>query len=205
MESLSGLAPVRAGRFFVYGRHDKDKIPAGAIPVEIDASLAFGTGHHGTTEGCLLALDEVLTARRFTDVLDLGCGTALLAIAVAKALGVAVLASDIDPEAVRVARENANLNGVGDLVRCETAAGFDHPVFERNKPFDLILANILAGPLIDMASDMAAHMAPGGIAILSGLLIEQSAQVEASYHANGFRVISRLHRGDWAILTLRAE
>lgn len=204
-ESLQGLAPVRAGRFFVYGSHDADKVPGSAISIKIDASVAFGTGHHGTTEGCLLALEEVLKDRTFDTILDLGCGTAVLAIAAAKALNKPVLATDIDSEAIQVAIENARLNSVGDLVQCETTTGFDHPVFRQTGPFDLILANILAGPLIDLAKDMARHLAPGGIAILSGLLIEQSDQVEASYHANGFRVISRLHRGEWAVLTLRAE
>ncbi len=201
-ESLTGLAPVSAGRFFVHGSHDREKVPSHAIALEIDASQAFGTGHHGTSEGCLLALEDTIKGRKFSSILDLGCGTALLAIGAAKALRAPVLATDIDSQAVEVARKNIRLNGVDRFVRCETATGFDHPAFGQRAPFDLVLANILARPLMDLAQDMSRHMAPGGVAILSGLLAEQATGVEARYLQAGFRLADRLHLGEWATLTL---
>ncbi|MDO9058390.1 MAG: 50S ribosomal protein L11 methyltransferase, partial [Bradyrhizobium sp.] len=158
--TLEDLVPVRAGRFVVHGSHDRTRVPANKLGIEIEAALAFGTGHHGTTRGCLLLLDEVLKAHMPRRVLDLGTGTGVLAIAAAKALRMKVLASDIDPLAVRVARENARLNGAGDLVQAVHATGFSAAEFSRRAPFDLVLANILANPLRQMATPMAEHLAP---------------------------------------------
>src|ERR1700730_12830864 len=155
--TLEELVPVRAGRFIVHGRHDRSKVPANKLGVEIEAALAFGTGHHGTTRGCLLLLDGVLKAHRPRRVLDLGTGTGVLAIAAAKALRIKVLASDIDPLSVRVAGDNARLNGAGNWVQTIRASGFSAPQFAHRGPFDLVLANILANPLKQMATPMTKH------------------------------------------------
>ena len=202
------LAPVRAGRFFIHGSHDADRVPEGVIPILVDAAMAFGTGHHGTTRGCLLAFEALIGAgvapRRLADV---GCGTALLAIAAARALDRPVLAGDIDPVAVETAAANAARNGVADKVRVVEAAGFDHPAFADAGPFDLVFANILKGPLLALAPDMARHVAPDGHVILSGILVEQAEEVEATYEAAGFvpAAVSepRLSLGEWTTLTLR--
>ena len=154
--TLEELVPVRAGRFIVHGRHDRSHIPPNKLGIEIEAALAFGTGHHGTTRGCLLLLDQVLKAWRPRRVLDVGTGTGVLAIAAAKALRVKVLASDIDPLSVRVARDNARLNGSGNWLTTIEATGFSAPQFANRGPFDLVLANILANPLRQMATEMAA-------------------------------------------------
>src|SRR5882757_3022692 len=168
--TLEDLVPVRAGRFVVHGRHDRTKVPANKLGIEIEAALAFGTGHHGTTRGCLLLLDRVLKSHRPRRVLDLGTGTGVLAIAAARALHQAVLASDIDPASVRVAAENARLNISVNWVQAIRATGFAAPQFAQSRPFDLVLANILANPLRQMATPMAKHLAPSALVILSGLL-----------------------------------
>ena len=178
--SLEDLVPVAAGRFIVHGRHDRARVAPNRLGIEIEAALAFGTGHHGTTRGCLLLLDEVLRSRRPKRVLDLGTGTGVLAIAAAKALRRRVLASDIDPVSVAVARDNARLNGVGNLMEAICATGFSAPQFAARGPFDLVLANILANPLRQMATPMAAHLAPSAFVILSGLLPHQARSVIAS-------------------------
>jgi ribosomal protein L11 methyltransferase len=189
--SLEHLVPVHAGRFIVHGRHDRARVPPNKLGIEIEAALAFGTGHHGTTRGCLLLLDRVLRARSPKRVLDLGSGTGVLAIAAAKALRRRVLASDIDPVSVRVARDNARLNGVGNLVEAICATGFSTLQFASRGPFDLVLANILANPLRQMATPMAAHLAPSALVILSGLLPHQARGVIAAYRAR--RLILRRH------------
>src|SRR3984885_11960099 len=163
--SLEDLVPVPAGRFMVHGAHDRSRVPANKLGIEIEAALAFGTGHHGTTRGCLLLLDRVLKAYYPRRVLDVGTGTGVLAIAAAKALHRTVLASDIDPASVRVARDNARLNQAGDLVQIITATGFSAPQFATRGPFDLVLANILANPLRQLATPMAWHLAPGALVI----------------------------------------
>src|SRR5450756_915381 len=183
--TLDELVPVRAGRFIVHGQHDRAKVPPNKLGIEIEAALAFGTGHHGTTRGCLLLLDEVLKAWRPRRVLDLGTGTGVLAIAAAKALRIKVLASDIDPLSVRVAAENARLNGSGDLVETIRATGFAAPEFAQRGPFDLVLANILANPLRQMATPMAQHLAPSALVVLSGLLPPQAQSVIAAYRGRG--------------------
>jgi ribosomal protein L11 methyltransferase len=197
------LTPVEAGRFFVYGSHDADKVPEGRIALMIEASMAFGTGHHGTTLGCLRALDRLDTAGVVArNVADIGCGTAVLAMAAASIWPNPVLASDIDAVAVEVAEVNVAVNGLEGRVICLEAAGFDHPRLEAAGPFDLVFANILMGPLIDLAPAMAAHVAPGGRVILSGLLVTQAEAVIAAYAAQGFDVETREDLGEWSALTL---
>jgi ribosomal protein L11 methyltransferase len=201
--TLEELVPVRAGRFIVHGQHDRLGIPPNKLGIEIEAALAFGTGHHGTTRGCLLLLDHVLKAWRPRRVLDVGTGTGVLAIAAAKALRVRVLASDIDPLSVRVARDNARLNASGNWVATIEATGFSAPQFARRGPFDLVLANILANPLRQMATEMAAHLAPSGLVILSGLLPHQAQSVIAAYRARGLVLERHLQIEGWSSLLMR--
>jgi len=201
--TLEELVPVRAGRFIVHGRHDRAKVPPNKLGVEIEAALAFGTGHHGTTRGCLLLLDQVLKARRPRRVLDLGTGTGVLAIAAAKALHGAVLASDIDPASVQVARDYARLNEVANLVQAIRGSGFSAPQFGNHGPFDLVLANILANPLRQMATPMARHLAPSASVILSGLLPPQASSVIAAYRARGLVLLRHLQIEGWCSLLMR--
>lgn len=197
--SQLGLPPVRAGRFFVYGAHDQGKVPDGVIPIRIEAGLAFGTGHHETTALCLSVLSE-LAHRRFRNVLDLGSGTGLLAIGAAKLWKKPVLASDIDPVAVDVTAENARANGVGPLVRAVTADGLVHPALSANAPYDLVIANILAGPLARLAPQIVTALKPGGMLVLSGLLHNQEAMVLSFYHR--LRFLGRRREGPWSALVL---
>jgi ribosomal protein L11 methyltransferase len=201
--SLEGLVPVPAGRFVVHGQHDRARVPPNKLGIEIEAALAFGTGHHGTTRGCLLLLDHVLKAYRPRRVLDLGTGTGVLAIAAARALHERVLASDIDPPSVLVARENARLNVSGNWVRAIRATGFSAPQFAQCRPFDLVLANILANPLRQLATPMARHLAPSALVILSGLLTPQAAAVIAAYRARGLVPVRHLRIEGWSSLLLR--
>jgi ribosomal protein L11 methyltransferase len=201
-QSQEGLAPVRAGRFFLYGAHDAGAVPSGVIPIRIEAGLAFGTGHHETTALCLQALSRLAKQRRFDHVLDLGCGTGVLAMAAAKLWRQIVLATDIDPVAVEVARENARANRVAPLVRATLADGLTHPAIARMAPFDLILANILAMPLAQLAPALSAGVAPRGIAVLSGLLRNQENFVLSFYRAQGFKLREALRDGPWSALVL---
>jgi ribosomal protein L11 methyltransferase len=201
--SLEDLIPVPAGRFVVHGQHDRERVAPNKLGIEIEAALAFGTGHHGTTRGCLLLLDHVLKAWRPRRVLDLGTGTGVLAIAAAKALHQKVLASDIDPPSVQVARENARLNGSGHLVQAIRATGFAAPQFVAAAPFDLVLANILANPLRQLASPMVRHLAPSALVILSGLLTHQAPGVIAAYRARGLVPVRHLRIEGWSSLLLR--
>ncbi len=197
------LTPVEAGRFFVYGSHDADKVPEGAVALLIEASMAFGTGHHGTTLGCLRALDRLDRAGVVgMNVADIGCGTAVLAMAAAAIWPNPVLASDIDAVAVEVAEANVRVNGLEGRVICLEAAGFGNPRLTAAAPFDLVFANILKGPLIELAPSMGQHVAAGGRAILSGLLMVQAEAVIAAYEAAGFAVETREDIGDWSTLTL---
>jgi ribosomal protein L11 methyltransferase len=198
------LSPVEAGRFFVYGSHDADKLPPGRLGLLIEAAVAFGTGHHGTTLGCLKALDR-LVDQGFAPqtVIDVGCGTAVLAMAAARVFPGVMLASDIDPVAVEVAAANARANGLEGRILCLEAAGFDHPEIAARAPYELVFANILMGPLIALAPAMAANTAPGGRAILSGLLTEQAEAVTAAHVAQGFVPEAREDIGDWSTLVLR--
>jgi ribosomal protein L11 methyltransferase len=202
-ESLEGLAPVTAGRFVVHGRHDRERVPPNKLGIEIEAALAFGTGHHGTTRGCLLLLDQVLRSHMPRRVLDLGSGTGVLAIAAAKALRRRVLASDIDSLAVRVARDNARLNGVGNLVETIRASGFSAPPFKARAPFDLVLANILATPLRQLAMPLAAHLAPSAMVILSGLLPHHAGGVIAAYRARNLVLLRQLKIEGWSSLLMQ--
>ena len=201
--SLEDLVPVPAGRFVVHGQHDRERVAPNKVGIEIEAALAFGTGHHGTTRGCLLLLDHVLKAWRPRRVLDLGTGTGVLAIAAAKALHEKILASDIDPPSVQVARENARLNVSGHLVRAIRATGFSAPQFAAAAPFDLVLANILANPLRQLATPMARHLAPSALVILSGLLTAQAPGVIAAYRARGLVPARHLRIEGWSSLLLR--
>ena len=190
-------------RFIVHGQHDRAKVPPNKLGIEIEAALAFGTGHHGTTRGCLLLLDHVLKAYRPRRVLDLGTGTGVLAIAAAKALRSKVLASDIDPLSVPWPRDNARLNGAGNLVETIRATGFSAPEFAKRGPFDLVLANILANPLRQMATPMAQHLAPSALVILSGLLPHQAQGVIAAYRARGLVLRRHIRIEGWSSLLLR--
>jgi ribosomal protein L11 methyltransferase len=201
--SLEDLVPVPAGRFVVHGQHDRARVAPNKLGIEIEAALAFGTGHHGTTRGCLLLLDHVLKAWRPRRVLDLGTGTGVLAIAAAKALHEKILASDIDPISVGVAQENARLNMSGHLVQAIPATGFAAPQFAQSGPFDLVLANILANPLRQLATPMSRHLAPSALVILSGLLTHQAASVIAAYRARGLVPLRHLRIEGWSSLLLR--
>jgi ribosomal protein L11 methyltransferase len=197
------LKPVEAGRFFVYGGHDADKVPAGRTALKIEAAMAFGTGHHGTTLGCLRALDRLIDAGFVAhSVADIGCGTAVLAMAAASTWPAMVLASDIDAVAVEVARANLAANGLGDRVRCIEAAGFDHPDLSGARAFDLVFANILKGPLQELAPDMARALRPQGHVILSGILNEQADEVLIDYQRVGFNLLIREEIVDWTTITL---
>jgi ribosomal protein L11 methyltransferase len=200
--SLAGLRPVEAGRFVVHGSHDRRSAARNRIGIEIDAALAFGTGHHGTTRGCLLALDRILKAHRPRRVLDLGTGTGVLAIAAAKVLPARVLASDIDPVAVTTARANARANAVGDRVEVVRAGGVDGRRFALLAPFDLVFANILLGPLRRLARPLCRLMAPNARVILSGLLPSQANAALAAYAAQGLRLERRLALDGWVTLVL---
>jgi ribosomal protein L11 methyltransferase len=198
------LAPVVAGRFFVYGSHDADKVPADSEPLLIEAAMAFGTGHHGTTLGCLRALDRLDTGGfKGKNVVDIGCGTAVLGMAAARIWPNPVLASDIDIVAVEVAEANVKANGLEGRVNCLEATGFKHETLHAAAPFDLVFANILKAPLIDLAPDVASHLGEGGYAILSGLLVDQADEVTEAYVAQGMTLAHREDIGDWSTLTLQ--
>jgi len=201
--SLDDLVPVPAGRFLVHGSHDRARVPTNKLAIEIEAALAFGTGHHGTTRGCLLLLDHVLKSSRPRRVLDLGTGTGVLAIAAAKALHRQMLASDIDPLSVVVARYNSRINGVSPSVRTIRATGFAAPDFKPAGPFDLVLANILANPLRQLAGPMQRHLAPSAQVILSGLLTPQTRGVIAAYRARGLVPLKHVRIDGWSSLLLR--
>ena len=210
--SLEGLKPVRAGRFLVHGAHDRDAVRINDLAIELEAGQAFGTGHHDTTAGCLEMIDKVMRAvpgtrgggrRGIGPVLDLGTGSGVLAIAAAKLGPVKVLATDIDPIATRVARENVRSNHVASRINCVTATGFHSTAFSRAGPFGLIIANILARPLMRMAPDIKRHLAPGGAVILSGILASQRRQVLAAYNGQGMRHIETLWRNGWVTIHLK--
>lgn len=197
------LSPVEAGRFFVYGSHDADRVPDGVIALCIEAAMAFGTGHHGTTKGCLEALDRL--ARDGYEpkrIADIGCGTAVLAMGAARVWPVTVLAGDVDQVAVDTAEANVIANGLDGRVICVEATGFDHPVLEEAAPFDLVLANILKQPLIDLSPEMARNVASGGKIILSGILQDQGQDVIDAYQTAGFTLDRRDDLGEWVTLTM---
>ena len=199
--ALSGLPPVRAGRFFVYGAHDGGKAPASTVNLRIEAGAAFGTGHHGTTEGCLSAYHALLKARRFPRVLDVGCGTGVLAIAAARTGSAVAVGTDIDAPSVRIANENADLNRAS--ARFFHANGLSDPRIRAAAPYDLVFANILARPLCRMAGALAANLAPRGTVILAGLLASQARWVLAAHRRQGLVLETMLREGNWATLVLR--
>ena len=199
--SLSGLPPVRAGRFFVYGAHDQGLVPGNTVNLKIDAGAAFGTGHHGTTVGCLIAFDELLKRERFERVLDVGCGTGVLAIAAAKTGSRVAVGTDIDQPSVRIANENAKLN-LADA-RFVHAFGLNDRKVRQHGPYDLVFANILAPPLVSLSQDIKNALSLGGVAILSGLLRTQERRVSAAYLSRGFVLERRIHRDAWSALVLR--
>lgn len=199
--SLSGLPPVEAGRFFVYGAHDQGKVPEGRVNLKIDAGAAFGTGHHGTTVGCLEAFDRLLQTERFDKVLDVGCGTGLLAIAAAKTGSSVAVGTDIDEPSARIANENAEINDA----KCHFyfADGLSDPRIAQHAPYDLVFANILAAPLVELAPEIAGALKSGGVAILSGLLRTQEKRVLDAYRPLGFAVVQTIHHDAWSALALR--
>ncbi|MDP1643459.1 MAG: 50S ribosomal protein L11 methyltransferase [Phenylobacterium sp.] len=199
--ALSGLPPVRAGRFFIYGAHDRGLAPPNAVNLRIEAGAAFGTGHHGTTVGCLLAYDALLKRGRFNRVLDVGAGTGVLAIAAAKTGSPVAVGTDIDRPSVRIARENAILNQA--RARFVHASGLGHRLVRAHAPYDLVFANILAAPLVMLSQDIKGALRPGGVAILSGLLRSQARRVLAAYRSRGFVLVTRLNRDAWSTLVLR--
>jgi ribosomal protein L11 methyltransferase len=201
--SQAGLPPVAAGRFLVHGSHDRTVGRLRRNSIEIDAGEAFGTAHHATTLGCLLAIDRLTRQRRFNRVLDLGCGSGVLAIAAARVLpGAFIAASDFDPEAVRVASENVRKNALAGRIRMVTSLGLAHPLLRRRAPYDLLIANILAEPLIGLAPHIARVVPPRGVVVLSGILASQGAAVLAAYGAAGFARARADWLNGWVILTL---
>ena len=200
--SQEGLPPVRAGRFFVYGAHDAGTVPSGVIPIRIEAGMAFGTGHHETTALCLAAMSALAKRRRFANVLDLGCGTGLLAIGAAKLWRRRVLASDIDPVAIAVTRANASANGEAALVHAVVADGLDHPALAGHAPYDLVVANILAEPLTRLSGAITQVVERGGWLVMSGLLRWQENLVLSFYHPRGLVLRDIRRQNMWSALVL---
>ena len=195
------LKPVIAGRFFVYGSHDSDKVPLNCEPLLIEASMAFGTGHHGTTKGCLLALEQIISdGFDAKNVIDVGCGTAVLAMAAARVFSANVIASDIDSVAFSVAKTNVLANGLDKSIRCFEASGFSHDKIKTIGSFDLIFANILMKPLLSLAADISRYSLSGGYVVLSGILIEQAELVTKRYIKVGFSLSRQIKVGEWMTL-----
>ena len=198
------LKPVVAGRFFVYGSHDSDKVPPDCEPLLIEASMAFGTGHHGTTKGCLLALEQLIKVGfKAKNVIDVGCGTAVLAMAAARIFSANVIASDIDSVAHSVAKMNINANGLDQNIQCFEASGFAHEQIKTKNPFDLIFANILLAPLLALATDISKYSLSGGYVVLSGILSEQAELVVKKYTGVGFSLSKQIEIGEWGTIIFR--
>ena len=195
------LKPVIAGRFFVYGSHDSDKVPSNCEPLLIEASMAFGTGHHGTTKGCLLALEQIISdGFDAKNVIDVGCGTAVLAMAAARVFSANIIASDIDSVAFSVAKTNVLANGLDKNIRCFEASGFSHDQIKTTGSFDLIFANILMKPLLSLAADISRYSLSGGYVVLSGILCEQAELVTNKYIKVGFSLSREIKIGEWVTL-----
>ncbi|HWU49130.1 MAG TPA: 50S ribosomal protein L11 methyltransferase [Asticcacaulis sp.] len=199
--ALSGLPPVRAGRFFIYGIHDRGQAPTSTVNLRIEAGAAFGTGHHGTTVGCLIAYNDLLKSHRFNRVLDVGAGTGVLAIAASKTGTKTAVGTDIDPISVRISNENAALNQ--SRARFVHANGLNHRKVRQDAPYDLVFANILARPLVSLSMPIRGALKPGGLVILSGLLRTQERFVKAAYLSHGFRLVRRIHRDAWCTLVMQ--
>ena len=200
--SQAALPPVRAGRFTIHGSHDRGRVARGPNTILIDAGEAFGTAHHATTLGCLLAIDRLARSHAFGSVLDLGCGSGVLAIAVAKSLpGTRIVAADMDAQSVKVAAENVRLNGVARQVRVTQASSTTHPEIRSRAPFDLLIANILSGPLVHLAPELTAALVKGGMLVLSGILVPQAPEVIATYGAHGFALLRHDRIVGWSTLT----
>ena len=198
------LKPVVAGRFFVYGSHDSDKVPPDCEPLLIEASMAFGTGHHGTTKGCLLALEQLIKVGfKAKNVIDVGCGTAVLAMAAARIFSANVIASDIDSVAHSVAKLNIIANGLDQNIQCFEASGFAHEQIKTKNPFDLIFANILLAPLLGLATDISKYSLSGGYVVLSGILSEQAELVVKKYTGVGFSLSNQIEIGEWVTIIFR--
>ena len=198
------LKPLVAGRFFVYGSHDSDKVPPDCEPLLIEASMAFGTGHHGTTKGCLLALEQLITdGFKAKNVIDVGCGTAVLAMAAARIFSANVIASDIDSVAHSVAKMNILANGLDRNIQCFEASGFAHEQIKTKNPFDLIFANILLAPLLAIATDISKYSLSGGYVVLSGILSEQAELVVNKYTGVGFSLSNQIEIGEWVTIIFR--
>ena len=204
-ESLKGLKPVAAGRFVVHGSHDRARVPSNRIGIEIEAATAFGTGHHGTTHGCLLALDQLARGKKPRRILDLGAGSGVLAIAAVRAWHRRVLATDIDPVAVRAVRDNARNNAVGNLVEAARAAGLYAPQVAARAPFDLVLANILLAPLQRLAAPLSRHVTRGGQIVLSGLLTAHGNAAIAAYRAQNLTLKRRIVLDGWVTLIMERK
>ncbi|WP_375670306.1 50S ribosomal protein L11 methyltransferase [Bartonella sp. PS7NMGDW] len=202
-KSLEGLKPVQAGPFFLHGSHNRGDIPANVLPIEIEANQAFGTGHHGTTAGCLEMIAKVMKHENPQNALDLGTGSGVLAIGIAMLKPITVLASDIDPVAIQVAQHNIEFNGVKKYITAVTATDFTHDEIASRAPFDLIVANILANPLIALAQEMVKALQKGGSLILSGILEEQHADVLKAYVKQGLKHIETYHRQGWVTIHLK--
>ncbi|WP_207476914.1 50S ribosomal protein L11 methyltransferase [Arenibaculum pallidiluteum] len=202
--SYQSFPPIKAGRFFVYGSHWEGGVPASSLGLLVDAATAFGSGEHATTRGCLLALDRLAKSRRPRRLLDMGCGSGILAMAMARIWHRPVVAVDIDEESVRVTRLNAQRNEVGALIEAQAGNGYGAPLVARRGPYDVIAANILARPLARMAPELKRHLAPGGVAVLSGLLNRQRNWVLAAHRRQGLRLVREYRLGDWTTLVLQA-
>ena len=197
------LSPVEAGQFFIFGKHDSDKLPKDRVGLLIEASMAFGTGHHGTTKGCLLALDKLVSRdKKIDEVIDIGCGTAVLAMAVGKVSSSRIIASDVDQVAVEVALANLKANNLENRIACIQATGFEDMQIRSNAPFDLVFANLLKPPLLDLAPCIRRYLKSGGHAIISGILDLQAIEIIEVYRQNDLEVQDRIDIGEWVTLTL---
>jgi ribosomal protein L11 methyltransferase len=202
--SQAALPPVPAGRFTIHGSHDSGRVAHGPNAILIDAGEAFGTAHHATTLGCLLAIDRLTRGRTYKNMLDLGCGSGVLAIAAAKAMPhTRIIAADMDPQSVKVATENVRLNGASGRIALVVGNGLAHPNVRRRAPFDFLVANILAGPLVYLSPSIARAVVPGGTLVLSGILVPQAPEVIATYLAHGFSLIRHDRITGWSTLTFR--
>ena len=200
------LSPVEAGQFFVFGEHDSNKLPKDRVGLLIEASMAFGTGHHGTTKGCLLALDKlVMSGKKIDEVIDIGCGTAVLAMAVGKVSSSRIIASDIDQVAIEVALANLKANNLENRIACLQATGFEDAQIKSNAPFDLIFANILKPSLIDLAPCIRRYLKNNGHAIISGIIASQASEIMELYLQNKLKVLDRIDIDEWVTLTLTSS